>query len=83
MQTTATWAAAFLFALALDFAAARWTMALAERRYSACAWSVLCFVLGFGGYVICYDFRDAVCPSCAGHALGTWLAIRWSARGTP
>lgn len=78
MSTAATWAAAFAFALLLDFVAARWTLCLAARRPAAVVYSVLCFLLGFGGYALCYDSRDALVPSCLGHALGTYLALRWA-----
>ena len=81
MTTLTTWAAAFLFAVALDFVAARWTLALAARQPLAVLWSGLCFLLGFGGYKLCYDSLDALLPSCCGHALGTWLAMRLTPAG--
>ena len=72
------WLLAFAFALAWDFVAARWTIALTERRLTACVYSVLCSVLAFFSFYLCFTALELLIPTAAGHALGTWAAMRWS-----
>ena len=71
-----SWLVAFLFAVGIDFAYARWFISVAERRRApACFFSACVTVLGFLSVLVCLDTWSAIVPAAVGHALGTWIAM--------
>lgn len=70
------WLVAFLFAIGIDYAYARWFLAVAERRRTpACLFSAAVTVLGFLSVLVCLDTWSAIVPAALGHSLGTWIAV--------
>lgn len=70
--------AAFLAALALDFADSRNTLAVAEgRAHDAARWSVGMYALGLLGLYGVLDVSAWLAlPTAAGLYAGSWLAVR-------
>lgn len=69
----------FLACLSLDYVYTLWMVHVTKRNpVRAALYSALCVLIGYATTLSCVDNHWLIGPACAGHALGTVLAMRFS-----